>query len=96
MPQIIGLWLGNIWNAAVAALQFWTVDLEAHILSSTIDQVFNAFFYSTSTLILHQQSDETLFGHFMTTLTAKFESELALEDESYESSSENFNIPTPL
>ena len=34
----------SVWNAAVAALWFWTADLEAHILSSTIDQVFNAFF----------------------------------------------------
>ena len=32
------------WNAAVAALQFWTADLEAHILSSAIEQVYNAFF----------------------------------------------------
>ena len=32
----------------------------------------------------------------MTTLNAAFESKLALEDEGYASSSENFNIPTPL
>ena len=32
----------------------------------------------------------------MTTLNAAFESKLALEDEGFESSSENFNIPTPL
>ena len=32
----------------------------------------------------------------MTTLSAAFESELALEDEGYERGSENFNIPTPL
>ena len=31
----------------------------------------------------------------MTTLNAAFESKLPLEDEGYESSSENFNIPTP-
>ena len=29
----------SVWNAAVAALQFWTTDLKAHILSSTIEQV---------------------------------------------------------
>ena len=46
--------------------------------------------------LLCQQSDEILFIHFMTTLNATFESKLALEDEGYESSSENFNIPTPL
>ena len=43
----------SVWNAA-AALQFWTADLEAHILSSTIEQVYNAFFYSTSRHLLHQ------------------------------------------
>ena len=86
----------SIWNAAVAALQFWTVDLQPHIFSSTINQVFNAFFYSTSTCILHQQSDKILFGCFMTTLNAAFKSKLALEDEGYKSGLENFNIPTPL
>ena len=85
-----------IWNAAVAALQFWTADLKAHILNSTIEQVYNAFFYSISMHLLCQQSDEILLGHFMTTLNAEFENKLALEDEGYESGSENFNIPTPL
>ena len=46
--------------------------------------------------LLHQQSEEVLFGHFVTMLNAAFESTLALEDEGYESASENFNIPTPL
>ena len=45
---------------------------------------------------LCQQSDEILFGHFVTTVKAAFESKLALEDEGYESGSKNFNIPTPL
>ena len=86
----------SIWNATVAALQFWTADLEAHMLSSTIEQVYNAFFYSTSTHLLHQQSDEILLSHFVITLNATFESKLALEDKGYESGSENFNIPNPL
>ena len=66
------------------------------MLSSTIEQVYNAFFYSTSTHLLCQQSDKILFGPFVTTLNAAFEGKLALEDKSYESGSENFNIPTPL
>ena len=86
----------SIWNATVAALQFWTVDLEAHVLSSVTEQVYNAFFYSPSTHLFCQQSDEILFGHFVTTLNAAFESKLALEDASYESGRKNFNIPTPL
>ena len=86
----------SVWNVTGAALQFWTTNIKAHILSSTIEQVYNTFFYSTSTHLLHQQSDEVLFGHFMTTLNAAFESKLALENEGYQSGSENFNIPTPL
>ena len=86
----------SVWNEAVAALQFWLADLDAHILSSTIDKVFNAFFYSTSTHLLCQQSDKILFGCFVTMLNATFESKFASEDKGYESSSENFNIPTPL
>ena len=86
----------SVWNAAVAALQFWTADLEAHMLGSAIKQVYNAFFYSTSMHLLHQQPDEVLFGQFVTTLNATFESKLSLEDEGYESGSENFNIPNPL
>ena len=73
-----------VWNAAIATLQFWTADLKAPVLSSTIEQVYNAFFYSTSTYMLHQQSDEVLFSHFVTTLNATFESKLALEDKGYE------------
>ena len=46
--------------------------------------------------LLHQQSEEILFGCFVTTLNAAFESKLALEDEGFESGSENFNIPMPL
>ena len=86
----------SIWNTTVAALQFWTADLKVHVLSSAIEQVYNAFFYSTSTHLLCQQFDEILFCHFMTTLNTAFESKLALEDEGYESSSENINISTPL
>ena len=73
----------SVWNAAVTALQFWTVDLEAHILSSAINLVFNAFFYSTSTHMLCQQSDKILFSHFMTTLNATFQSKLVLEVKGY-------------
>ena len=64
----------SVWNATIAALQFWTADLEVHILSSTIEQVYNTFFYSTSTYMLCQQSDEVLFGHFVTTLNSTSES----------------------
>ena len=48
----------SVWNDTVTALQFWTTDLEAHDLSSIIEQVYNAFFYSMSTHLLCQQSDK--------------------------------------
>ena len=86
----------SVWNAAVVVLQFWMADINAHTLGSTINKVFNAFFYSTSTHLLHQQSDEILFGHFVTTLNAAFKSKVTYKDKGYQSSSENFNIPTPL
>ena len=86
----------SVWNAAAAVLPFWTANLEAHILSSVTEQVYSAFFYSTSMHLLNQQSEEILFGHLVTTLNAKFESKLALEDDDYESGSEKFNKPTPL
>ena len=86
----------SIWNATVAALQSWTTDLKTHVLSSTIEQVYIAFFYPTSTHLQCQQSDEVLFGCFVTTLNAAYENKLMLEDKGYESGSENINIPTPI
>ena len=50
----------SIWNAAVAALQFWTADLEPHVLSSAIVQVYIAFLYITSMHLLCQQPEEVL------------------------------------
>ena len=66
------------------------------MLGSTIEQVYKALFYSTSTHLLHQQHDGVLLICFMITLNTAFESKLALEDKGYESGSKNFNIPTPL
>ena len=60
----------SIWNTTIAALQFWTADLKVHILSSATEQVYITFFYPTSTYVLHQQSNEVLFCHFVTTLNA--------------------------
>ena len=84
-----------IWNTTVASLQFWTADLNTITLSTTIEEVYLAFFYTTSTYTLHQQSDE-IFSCFVTTLNAAFEWKLSLEDGGYESNLENSNMPTPL
>ena len=62
-----------IWNSAIASLQFWTADLDLINLNITTEEVHSAFFYSTSSHTLHQQSDEILFGHFMIALNAAFD-----------------------
>ena len=85
-----------IWNATVASLQFWTADLNPGTLSIATEEVYSTFFYSTTTYTLHQQPDEILFGHFMTTLNAAFEQQLALADEGYEGGSDTINLPTLL
>ena len=57
-----------VWNTAIAALQFWTADLDGYTLSNSIEEVNSAFFYTALAHTLHQQPDEILFGHFMSTL----------------------------
>ena len=86
----------SVWNATVAALHFWTADLELHILSDAIEWVYTAFFYSNSAQQLQYLPKQILFSCFMTTLNNTFEIELAQEDEGYERGSKSLNIPTPL
>ena len=62
-----------VWNVAIAALHFWTGDLDAHTLNNAIEEVYSTFFYTASAHTLHQQPDEILFGHFVTTLNTAFE-----------------------
>ena len=62
-----------IWNATIASLQFWTADLNVTTLGITTEEVYSAFFYTTSTYTLCQQYDEILFSCFVTTLNAAFE-----------------------
>ena len=63
----------SIWNAAIASLQFCTAELDPVTLSRATEEVYSAFFYSTATHTLHQQSDEILFSRFVTSLNAAFE-----------------------
>ena len=85
----------SIWNAAVAALQFWMEDLDPQMLSNTIEWVYTAFFCSDSAQHLRGTSEEILFSHFVTTLNDAFVWELAIEDGGYKSGSENLSISTP-
>ena len=70
----------SIWNTAGAALQFWMADLNPQTLNNAIEQVYTAFFCSSSAQHLRSISEEILFGHFVTTLNDAFKWELALED----------------
>ena len=86
----------SIWNAAIASLQFWTEDLDPVTLGRATEHVYTTFFYLASSQTLRQQSDETLFGHFVIALNAPFDQQLSLADEGYESGSDTIDLPTPL
>ena len=79
-----------------SSLTVLVADLETHVLSSAIEQVYKVFFYSSSTYMLFHQSDEVLFGHFVTTLNATFENKLTLEMKAMTVATKTFNIPTAL
>ena len=63
----------SMWNAAIALLQFWMADLNPVTLGSATEEVYSAFFYSTSSHTLCQQSDKILFGCFMITPYTAFD-----------------------
>ena len=86
----------SIWNAAIASLPFWTEDLNPVTLGRATECVYTTFFYSPKRHTLHQQSNETLFGHFVIALSAVFDQQLSLADEGYGSGSDTINLPTPL
>ena len=86
----------SIWNAAIASVQFWTEDLDPVTLGRATEYVYTAFFYLPASHTLHQQSDETMFGHFVIALNVAFDQQLLLADEGYKSGSDTINLPTPL
>ena len=53
----------SIWNAAVAALQFWMAYLNTQMLNNAIEWVYTAFCCSNSAQHLRNISEEILFGH---------------------------------
>ena len=85
----------SIWNATIASLQFWTEDLDPVTLGRAIEHVYTTFFYSPSSHTLCQQSDETLFGHFVIALNAALDQQLSLVDVGFESGSGTIDLPTP-
>ena len=52
----------SIWNTMVAALQFWTADLELHSLSNAIEQVYTAFFNGNSAQQLAEPARRNTYG----------------------------------
>ena len=46
--------------------------------------------------MLHQQSEDVLFGCFVIALNAAFTQQLLLADEGYENGSDTVDLPTPL
>ena len=86
----------SIWNATIASLQFWTEELDPVTLGIATEFIYTTFFYTSTSQTLHQQCDETLFGHFVIVLNAAFTQQLLLADEGYESGSDTIDIPTPL
>ena len=49
-----------IWNAAVAAVQFWMADLEPQTFSNAIEWVYTASFCSNSAQQLRNISEEVI------------------------------------
>ena len=86
----------SIWNAAIASLQFWTEDLNPVTFGIVKECVYTTFFYTSTSQTLCQQSDETLFGHFIIALNAAFTQQLSLADDGCKSGSDTIDLPTPL
>ena len=86
----------SIWNATIASLQFWTENLDPVTLGRATECAYTTFFYSPASHTLHQQSDETLFGHFVIALNAAFAQQLLLADEGYKNGSDTIDLPTSL
>ena len=71
-------------------------DLNPVTLGRATECVYTTFFYSSTSHMLCQQPDETLFGCFIIALNAAFNQQLLLADEGYESGSDTVDLPTPL
>ena len=86
----------SVWNATIASLQFWTEDLDPVTLGIASECVYTTFFYMSTSHTLCQQSEETLFGHFVIALNAAFTQQLLLADGGYKSGSDTIDLTTPL
>ena len=85
-----------IWNAAIASLQFWAEDLDPVTLGIASECIYTTFIWTPTSHMLHQLSEDVLFGCFVIALNAAFTQQLSLADEGYESGSDTNDLPMPL
>ena len=85
-----------IWNAAITSLQFWAEDLNPVTLGITSECIYTTFFWTPTSHMLCQLSEDVLFGCFVIALNAAFTQQLSLADEGYESGSDTNDLPMPL
>ena len=78
------------------SLQFWPEDLNPVTLGVASEHIYTTFFWTPTSHMLCQQSEDVLFGHFVIALNAAFTQQLSLADEGYESDSDTVDLPTPL
>ena len=86
----------SIWNAAIASLQFWAEDLDPVTLGIASEHVCTTFFWTPTSHMLCQLSEDVLFGCFVIALNAAFTQQLSLADKGYESGSDTNDLPMPL
>ena len=86
----------SIWNATIASLQFLAKDLNPVTLGIALECIYTTFFWTPTSHMLCQLSEDVLFGCFVIALNAAFTQQLLLADEGYESGSDTVDLPTPL
>ena len=86
----------GIWNAAITSLHFWAEDLNPITPGIASEHVYTTFFWTPTSHILRQFSEDVLFGCFVIALNAAFTQQLSLADEGYKSGSNTSDLPTPL
>ena len=86
----------DIWNAAIASLQFWAEDINPITLGIASECIYTTFFWTATSHTLCQQSEDVLFGCFVIVLNAAFTQQLSLAAKGYESGSDIIDLPMPL
>ena len=77
-------------------LQFWAEDLNPITLGIALECIYTTFFWTPTSHMLCQLSEDVLFGCFVIALNAAFTQQLSLADGGYESGSDTVDLPTPL